>query len=282
MNSPILSKSDILLGRTCPRCLWMRHNSTLRPTLDAGRRQAIQQGHEFAAVARREFPQARRVPDGKLEDCAVATQAVLASGFSGPLFEPAFVHEGVGVKLDVLYSTRGHQVMRELKASKRIQDDMLDDCAVQLWTLRNAGVPVAAVELGYVYSRYRKDHGKRPGRLVRVKRVTPEVEARLPLVPGWIALARSIVALREVPPAAAGHACEYPGAPKSHAGNPLSLLARGKERTRLQTAGYGDVLAIPLHEFTKRQNLTIAMALRSAGPYVSPAQIGRASCRETV
>lgn len=269
MNSTILSKSDILLARTCPRCLWLRHNSTQRPQLDAARQQAIHQGHEFAASARKEFPTARRIPDGRLQDCAVITSKALSDGLLSPLFEPAFVHEGVGVKLDALYPTRGQVVMREFKASKEAKAEMLDDCAIQLWTVRGAGVPVAEVELGYLYGRYRKDHGKRRGRLVRVRRVTSEVERLLPLVPEWVALTRSIIDAPQTPAADPRHSCEYPLDLPATTGNPLALLARGKERNRLAAEGYTDILAIPLSEFAKPQNLTVALALHAGTAHVS-------------
>lgn len=247
----------------------MHHHSDMAPVLDAGRVIAIQQGHDFAAEARKAFAAGERIPDGSLRQVAAATAATMQRDATATLFEAGFTHAGVGVKMDIFYATRGYRVMRETKASKTVSQDMLDDCAIQLWTARGAGADVRAVEVAFINPRYRKGSTGRRGKLVLIRRVTAEVEARLALVPDWIEQARAILALPTAPAANPSHACEYPVAEKAKRSG-LDLLARGKERNLLAKAGYTDVLSIPLHELTKPQNLTVAKALHTGAAYVSP------------
>jgi hypothetical protein len=87
---------------------------------------------------------------------AVARTAALMADRSVPaIFEAAFEHFGVRVRVDVLERLpRGYWAMREVKSSGEVKDHHYDDVGVQFHVLRNAGVRLSSVEILHVNKDY--------------------------------------------------------------------------------------------------------------------------------
>ena len=67
-----------------------------------------------------------------------------------PLFEAAFAHDGVLVRIDLLVPESGAYRMAEVRASTRVKDYHLTDCAVQTWVCQQSELPLRRVELAHV------------------------------------------------------------------------------------------------------------------------------------
>jgi hypothetical protein len=71
------------------------------------------------------------------------------------IFEAAFEHSGVRVRVDVLERLpRSYWGMREVKSSGEVKEHYYDDVAVQVHVLRNIGVRLSSVEILHVNKDY--------------------------------------------------------------------------------------------------------------------------------
>ena len=75
------------------------------------------------------------------------TRQLMADHNVGAIFEAAFVHAGVRVRVDVL-ERLGPRTwgLREVKQGASVKDVYLDDAAVQRFVLEGAGVRLRSVE----------------------------------------------------------------------------------------------------------------------------------------
>lgn len=87
---------------------------------------------------------------------AMARTAGLMADRSVPaIFEAAFEHAGVKVRVDVLERlARGYWGMREVKSTGEVKDHHYDDLAVQAHVLRGAGVRLSSVQIIHINKDY--------------------------------------------------------------------------------------------------------------------------------
>src|SRR5580704_16263933 len=97
------------------------------------------------------------------------------------IFEAAFEHSGVRIRVDVLERLpRGYWGMREVKSSGEIKEHHYDDVAVQVHVLRSAGVRVSSIEILHVNKDYvRRQKGISWPKFFRRVEVKTEVRDRL-------------------------------------------------------------------------------------------------------
>jgi predicted RecB family nuclease len=207
---PRLSKSKFVSGLQCLKRLYLEiHHPQLATPPDLSTQAILDMGTEIGAVARRRFPGGVLVAAShRRREAALTETAELIRNAAVPaLFEAAFLHDGVLIRVDVLErvpSESGEPVrwrLIEVKSSTRIKDVHLDDLAIQSHVLLGAGLPLAAVCLmhintGYVY----KDGEIDLAQLFTLQDVTEAVQARRAFVPDRLAAMRSTL-LRPAPPA---------------------------------------------------------------------------------
>src|SRR5690349_15949608 len=136
----MLSKSRILNGLQCPKRLYLQVHRPELAEVDPSAEHRFQVGHEVGNVARSLQPGGKLMAQEQLDAALNATRQELAAAGDKVLFEPAFAHGGVLIRADIL-SRRGADVeLREVKSSTSVKDYHQQDVAVQVWTLRGAGV----------------------------------------------------------------------------------------------------------------------------------------------
>jgi hypothetical protein len=155
-----LSKSRLVAWLQCPRRLWLEVN---RPDLrldDLAIRRRFAVGHQVGALAR--DLEAGGVLVGHEDDLAAAledTRRALDRLPGKPLFEPAFQHDGLLVRIDLLLpedsaGSRHHLV--EVKSTASVKGYHLPDAAIQAWVASQAGlhlsrVSIAHLDTGFIY-----------------------------------------------------------------------------------------------------------------------------------
>ena len=146
MIHPGLSKSTYLMGSQCHLRLWRYfHARHLAAPAGAASQLTFNIGHEVGELACRRYPDGhliahdhRHVPEALAE-----TRRVLDAGMAPVLFEPAFEHEHVLARPDVLERLPGGGWrLVEVKAVLDPGDVHVLDVAIQLWVLRGAGLDV--------------------------------------------------------------------------------------------------------------------------------------------
>jgi hypothetical protein len=136
--------------------LWLHaHEPADREEPTAGSVEDI--GLEIGRMAHRLFPGGVLVEEAPWEHAkAVTRTATLMADRSVPaIFEAAFEHSGVRIRVDVLERLpRGYWGLREVKSSGEIKEHHYDDVAVQVHILRSAGVRVSSIEILHVNKKY--------------------------------------------------------------------------------------------------------------------------------
>ena len=139
-----LSKSRVIKGIQCPKALYL---ATFRPELATPigpMQQAIfDQGHQVGIEAQKRFPAGVLIdapytdPEGAIEQ----THRAIQSGATA-IFEAAFRHEGVLVRVDILHRERADSpwYLLEVKSTTKAQEQQVRDAAVQAWVLRGSGI----------------------------------------------------------------------------------------------------------------------------------------------
>ena len=143
-----LSKSTFLAGKQCHLRLWYDFNARgLAAPPDDIALNAFEVGHAVGELA------CRRHPGGTLiaadhrhvEEALADTRQALGQASRHPpaLFEAAFLHEGVFVRVDILepLPTGGWRLV-EVKSTASVKPVHVQDVAIQLWVLRGLGMDV--------------------------------------------------------------------------------------------------------------------------------------------
>jgi hypothetical protein len=278
-----LSKSRVQSGRQCHRRLWLevhrREGLVWTPQaqarLDAGTRfgelaQSLLGGGLLINAGHREVEQALA------ETAAAVTQP---PSEVPRLFEPAFEHEGVRVRVDALELGADGDRLIEVKSTAKVKEPYLWDCAIQTWVARGAGRPIRSVGVGHVNTRFvYTTEGDYRG-LLAVTDITAQVEALVPLVPDVVAELKQVVAGSE-PAIRTGAHCSSPyDCPfMDHCSSqepprpafPVTVLPRiGKLLERLTELGFDDLTQVPDDLLHTALHKRVALASRTGEPWTS-------------
>lgn len=162
---PRLSKSKFLSGLQCHKRLYleMRHPELAEPP-DLSTQAIFAMGTEIGILAQGRFPGGVLVaPTLRPREAAVALTAKLLQDPDVPaIFEAAFEHEGVIVRVDILERVLGTAEHRsawrliEVKSSTRVKEVHLNDLAIQRHVLIGAGLDLSGtclmhIDTGYFY-----------------------------------------------------------------------------------------------------------------------------------
>lgn len=151
-----LTKSRFAAGTQCLKRLWLDVHAPLeRRDPEPGSLAEI--GSEIGTSAHCLFPGGVLVSEPPWEhEAAVARTAALMAYPSTPaIFEAAFEHGGVRVRVDVLERlARGWWGLREVKSSGSVKDHHHVDVAIQLHVAACSGVRISSVQVLHVNKDY--------------------------------------------------------------------------------------------------------------------------------
>jgi hypothetical protein len=146
---PALSKSRYLSGLTCVKALWLgMHEPKRAAPPGAFQQHLFRQGREVGLRAREEFPGGLVItaPSSAAAKAVRDTRAALDAGVD-TLFEAAFVHDGVLVRVDVLRRGEEGWEILEVKSTTGVKEEHLPDVAVQRYVLAGSGLAVRSARL---------------------------------------------------------------------------------------------------------------------------------------
>jgi hypothetical protein len=217
------------------------------------------------------------------------TQECLSAGEPISIFEGAFLHDGVFVRVDVLSPFNGGWLLAEVKSSSSVKDYQVSDLATQVWAAQGAGLTLTGsvirlIDTTFVYG----GQGDYGGLLKDVP-----VAARLaPIVAGREQLVRAAeaAAVGGEPEKAVGAHCAEPfECPfTSHCGKgvpptpeyPVDLLpgqAGKATAAKLRAAGVVDIRDAPAATFTAANERRMYEASRSGEAYHDRAALSAAA-----
>ena len=257
--TPRLSKSKFLSGRQCPLKLWYDcYARELASPTDAATQAIFDTGHEVGRIAQQRYPGGALVDwDHFHSDEAIAqTKDVLSDPESSAIYEAAFEHGGVRVRVDILRREDDGWTLIEVKSSTRVKEVHWPDVAVQLWVLRGAGINVIragvlTLNRDYVYDGEHLDLDQ----LFVFHDLTEVVDTTLEEIGGQVEGFHAMLA-GEQPEIAPGPHCSTPYHCRyyehctralSFPDYPLTDLPGfyAKRRAELEAAGISDVREVP-------------------------------------
>ena len=205
-----LSKSKFLSGLQCHKRLYLEvtHPELGEPP-DPSTQALLAMGTEIGILAQRRFPGGVLVPPGlRPREAAIAETARVMQDSTVPaIFEGAFKHDGVVVRVDILERMPPAQGVQsvwrliEVKSSTRVKDVHLDDLAIQRHVLMGAGMDIARVCVMHINTGYLYNGGEIDlEELFAVEDVSTLVAARQDKVPEELAAMKSML-LEPQPPA---------------------------------------------------------------------------------
>ena len=168
-----LSKSRIQSGRQCPKRLWLEMHQRDAVQWAGAAQFRMDEGTRFGELAQELLGGGvlieadYRHPQQALAD----TRRELACPLEEVpmLFEAAFEHENVMVRVDGFHRRHDGDTLIEVKSSTSVKDEYLWDCAIQTWVARGE-IGVGGSDLG---QRCRARHGNRVGLVTLFQEALP-------------------------------------------------------------------------------------------------------------
>jgi predicted RecB family nuclease len=173
-----ISKSKYMAGVQCLKRLYLLVH---QPELGTGKTAAdfalMDQGRQIGKLAQQLFPGGVLVRSGDPQEAIRVTRQLVANPAVPAIFEAAFEHGGVFVRVDILHRRRdGCWRLIEVKSSASMKEEHAEDVAIQYRVLTKSGLDVASCHLAHVNRNYVYQGGDiDPWRFFRIRNVTREV-----------------------------------------------------------------------------------------------------------
>ena len=277
-----LTKSRYMAGLQCTRRLWLLVHEPAAYE-DPAPGSPLDAGHQTGRKAHLLFPGGILVGEEPWQHAAaVRRTAVLMADLAVPaVFEAAFEHDGIRIRVDVLERLGdGSWGLREVKSSASMKSHHAEDLALQAFVLAGAGVPVSSIELIHIDTAYvRGRAGIRWQEFFARTDAKDAVAATLVSLPGRLPLMRETLALPAPPAAEPGKHCDTPYGcefwDRCTAGKPadwIDYLPRLTETRagELKALGIEAISAIPADFPLTWKQVIIRDATASGRPYVAP------------
>ncbi len=282
---PHLSKTRIQNGRQCHKRLWLDvHRRELADWGEASQLR-LAQGTAFGELAQALLGGGHLVEADHTQsrEAQAETQRLLARPRARvpQIFEAAFEHERVRVRVDALRREPRCDTLIEVKSTTGAKAEHVWDAAIQTWVLRGAGRPVKRVQIGhlnkdFVYQREGDYEG-----LLALTDITDEVDALQPDIPALVRQLKKVVQ-GPMPEITTGAHCSSPydcpfiGHCQSREPPqpefPVTLLPHGGNSVEALLAdGYRDLREVPEDRIDNPRHRRIAEATRTGKPFVDPA-----------
>lgn len=283
MPNPLyLTKSRYTAGLQCLRRLWLNvHEPVAWDEPEAGSSADI--GLEIGRMAHLLFPGGVLVDEKPWEHAAAInrTAALMADRAVPAIFEAAFEHAGVRIRVDVLERRpRGYWGMCEVKSSGKVKDHHYDDVAVQIYVLRSAGVRLSSVEILHInkdYVRGRKEISW-PKFFTRVD-VKAEAEGQLDGIEARLKKQRGCLSRPQAPKVEPEGHCHAPVScehwERCTESKPADWIFHmpnlsTARRAELKTSGVESIAAIPDDFRLSSRQSVIRDVVRSGKPFIAP------------
>lgn len=278
-NDPPLTKSLVAAFEQCPRRLWLE-TFARAPTVAGSAQQRFKVGQQVGAFAR-SLVDGYYVATAHTEQ-AVAKTAELIAQADKAIFEAAFVHDGVLVRVDILVPERQPSGVAwhvyEVKGSTSVKPYYVPDLATQLWVLEANGLTIASASIRHLNNAFTlEQHGQYEGLFVDADQHVP-AKAIAQNRAGLVAQAKAVLGSGE-PVCATGahchdpHDCSFieqcqstePAGPQW----PITDLPQTGARLAAKWAGQGvyDICDLPVEAGLSGLHERIRQAVKTGVPY---------------
>jgi hypothetical protein len=143
-----LSKSKLTSFQHCARRLWLQVHRREVGVTDPWTKRLFETGHRIGELARLQVPNGILIDPAPRNLVAAFVETGQALQHRRPLFEPAFIRDGVVVRVDIL-EPEGSDRWRliEVKNSAAVLPWQIADVACQGWVVAGSGIQLSGLIL---------------------------------------------------------------------------------------------------------------------------------------
>lgn len=276
-----LSKSRIMSSLQCLRRLHLEVNRPELAVMSARTQIAFDIGHRVGDIAVQIYGGGAGEYieyEAGLGKALEQTRELLRAGPREPVFEATLEHGGVLVREDVLLPQQGGWHIVEVKASTRLKDEHVQDCAIQAWVHEGAGFSFERFSLAHIDNQFVYPGGGDYAGLLVEEDLTREVRQLQHSVPLWVEAAMAAADGPE-PKLAVGQHCFTPyECPFFRHCWPVDsdypvhgLKGSRKKLGQLVSKGYSDIREVPGEALTSEDQYRIWRVTRQGVPEILPA-----------
>ncbi len=176
---PLLSKTRFAAGLQCHKRLFLdSYSPKLADPADPGQQAVLESGTAVGELARERFPGGRLIEEKYYQHTrgVAATKKALEDRSVPAIYEAAFTHDGIRVRVDILVrGSSGDFDLVEVKSSTRVHEQYIPDVAIQLYVAEGAGIKVGRAFLLHIDNQYVYEGGPYDvSRLFNLEDVTGE------------------------------------------------------------------------------------------------------------
>lgn len=207
---PTLSKSKYIIGRQCPKRLWLEsHRRDLLTPPSPARARVFSQGHEVGRLARERFPGGILISEDPLKwRVALAETTEALSAGARVLFEPCFFFDDTIARADVLSrNDNGSFDLYEVKSNTGPKPEHVLDLAVQTYVYEGSGLSIRKAVLMHLNTGCRYPD---LSNLFTLADLTEPVRRHLPEVAGKLAELKAVLDDSKEPEIHLGTRCAKP------------------------------------------------------------------------
>lgn len=209
----LLTKSKFMAGVQCLKRLYLIvHEPELTAQPDESDLSIIEQGREVGLLARQLYPGGVAVDARSREEAIRLTRELMDNPAVPAIFEGAFEHRDVFVRVDILQRCPGQRWrLIEVKSTTDVKDHHVEDVAIQHRVVSQSGVDLAASCLAHVNRGYVYGGGTiYPHSFFKIRNLTARVEQLQPELPSQLRSQFRVLQMPEAPNIHAGPQCRYP------------------------------------------------------------------------
>jgi hypothetical protein len=209
----IITKSKYIAGVQCLKRLYLGvYSPELAMQRDESGQSIIEQGLEVGLLARRMFPAGVTIESRDRDQAIRATRELLANPEITAIFEGAFAHEDVFVRVDILQRDQDCRWrLIEVKSTTSVKDHHLADVAIQHKIVTDSGIDLAASCLSHVNRNYIYQGGLIDvHEFFKIIDLTHQIQELQPELIVQLRSGLHVLAMPEPPQIAAGPQCTDP------------------------------------------------------------------------
>lgn len=255
---PGLSKSRFIAGLQCHKRLYLTcFHPELADDVSVAQQAIFDSGARVGELAREYYPNGTLIDAPHDEHKKAVEQTLEALVKGAPVYEAAFTHDGVAVRIDILVPKKsGSYDLVEVKSSSEVKLVHIQDVAIQAYVLLGSGFKLRNAYVMHLNSDYVYDGGEHDlKQLFKLKDITDTVRSMQDSVPLELERMRKPLTKDVAPDIAVGDHCHVPYEcpfighcwPQENAEYPLSCLyyVRSTRKDELRAQGYRDVRELP-------------------------------------
>jgi hypothetical protein len=273
-----LSKSKLLLYRQCPKRLWLQLNRPNLINVSAATQSKLDEGNRVGDIARQLHSPGLYIETLNISDALKLTQQALKD--HQPIFEAAFCHDELAVRVDLLLPKNNSYRLVEVKSSTSVKEYHIDDITIQAWAMERSGIKPLSVSLAFINNQFIYEGNNNYKGLFVEEDLSSHAEENLELVPQWIEGAQKILSSTKEPIMSIGEHCaipfqcdfiEYCSPIDPDVEYPVEILPYGKNKaTQLRAKGYKDLRNVPVAELSNPKHIMVHAVTLSGEAMLDP------------